>query len=342
MRAGGAALREEKTGTTGIDLGPEVRAAQEQLKQAFDGQDDRALAQLLKLLESTLGARRDEWSTATTRALFDAALAVESCRLRSAEHEARWLQLTGFCLRPGLGAPLDSWRTRQMWRVFNENLAFEKSEANRLAWWILWRRIAGGLSKGQQEQIYDRLAQLFLPGVRQKKLLHKFKPSSQEVAEMWRTLANLERLPVAHKIKLGDELARRLESKKGRSEVIHYWALGRIGARVPLYGPLDAVVPPQRAEAWLAALLAQEWPEPEKIGFAAAQLGRRTGDRARDIDEEARRHLVHRLRSVAGMERTARLVEEVVALEAVEERVALGDTLPAGLRLIADDEAAAG
>ena len=32
------------------------------------------------------------------------------------------------------------------------------------------------------------------------------------------------------------------------------------------------------------------------------------------------------------------LVEQVVALEAREERVALGDTLPAGLRLVIDDE----
>jgi hypothetical protein len=31
------------------------------------------------------------------------------------------------------------------------------------------------------------------------------------------------------------------------------------------------------------------------------------------------------------------LVEEVVELEAREERVALGDTLPAGLKLIAQD-----
>jgi hypothetical protein len=32
------------------------------------------------------------------------------------------------------------------------------------------------------------------------------------------------------------------------------------------------------------------------------------------------------------------LVEQVVALEAREERVALGDTLPAGLKLLGDDE----
>jgi hypothetical protein len=47
------------------------------------------------------------------------------------------------------------------------------------------------------------------------------------------------------------------------------------------------------------------------------------------------------LRGLPGGERPARLVAEAIALEAREERVALGDTLPPGLRLVADDEAEA-
>jgi predicted RNA-binding protein len=37
-----------------------------------------------------------------------------------------------------------------------------------------------------------------------------------------------------------------------------------------------------------------------------------------------------------GGERGAVLIEQVVTLEAREERVVLGDTLPAGLRLVGD------
>jgi hypothetical protein len=74
------------------------------------------------------------------------------------------------------------------------------------------------------------------------------------------------------------------------------------------------------------------------MAFPAAQLGRRTGDRARDVDEATRARLAARLRSIPGGERTARLVEEVVALEAREERVAFGDSLPAGLRRLDLDE----
>ena len=336
MRAGGASQGSEAAASDPDPRAPEGRAL---IAQAFSGGGPLKPAGLMKALEEVLAARRDEWSLATSRAMFDGALEVEEERRRSPDHEARWLNLCGFTLRPGRGATLDEWRTRQMWRIFNLGLAHEKAEACRLAWWIVWRRIAGGMSQGQQEQLYDRLAQLFLPSFKQKKKLAEIKPTREETAEMLRTLANLERLTVSSKIKLGDEVVRRLgEGRKAREDGLNFWALGRIGARAPLYGPVNTVVPPQRAGEWLAAALEMDWPDPEKAAFPMAQLGRRTGDRARDLDDDLRARLSTRLRAVPGGERLARLVDEVVALEAREERVALGDTLPAGLRLLPDGD----
>jgi hypothetical protein len=241
-------------------------------------------------------------------------------------------------LRPGTGAPLDAWRSRVMWGVFNENLAHGKSEPGKLAWWIAWRRIAGGLAKGQQDQIYDRLAQLLLPSAKQQKKLAELKASKQELSEIWRLVASLERLPTGHKHKLGDELIRRMESRKGREDATHLWALSRVGARVPLYGPLNAVVPASKCAEWIGHLLRWDWPEPDKVAFPLAQLGRRTGDRARDLDDATRSKLADAVRAMPGGDRAVVLIEQVVALEAREERVALGDTLPAGLKLVLDDE----
>jgi hypothetical protein len=128
-----------------------------------------------------------------------------------------------------------------------------------------------------------------------------------------------------------------MESKKGLSEPLYFWALGRIGARIPLYGPLNSVVPPKRAETWLEQLLAVEWPTLNKSAFPMAQLGRKTGDRGRDLGDDVRERLVSRLLQAENGERMARLVSQVVELDAREERVALGDTLPAGLHLVSDD-----
>lgn len=335
MRKGGAAsapaASEASSGDEPAALHPRLEEAKAMLAAAFTG-SAAALASVGKDLETLLDARRDDWSLSTIRALFDALIDLPGAR-RDAEHEQRWLHWLGFCLRPGRGAPLDAWRGRRMWGVFNEGLAHPRSEPSRLAWWITWRRVGGGLNKGQQDQLYDRLAPLLLPNAKQAKKLAEVKASKQELAEMWRTAASLELISPGQKGKLGDELVARLAVRKGREDASNLWSLSRLGARVMLYGPLNTVVSAKKIGEWLPTLITGEWPEPEKVAFALAQLGRRTGDRSRDLDEALRTRLAAAVRALPGGERAAVLVEQIVELEAREERVAMGDTLPAGLRL---------
>ncbi len=338
MRSGGATSNDADDATS--DAPHEaLPAAAAAITQAFAIGGDR-LAVLMKELETQLGARRDEWNVATIRGLFDALIADAPARRRSPDCEQRWLNLAGFCLRPGVGHALDGWRGQQMWGVFLEGLAFPKSEPARLAWWITWRRISGGLTKGHQEQLFDRLGAALLPGWKQQKKLAELKPSKQELAEMWRTAASLERVPIGAKQRMGDELVRQLEQRKAREDGLPLWALSRIGGRAPLYGPLDAVVPPAVVGKWIDKLVTWDFPDADRAAFPLAQLGRRTGDRGRDLDDTRRAALAGALRQLAGGERAAVLVEQVVALEAREERVALGDTLPAGLRLAPERDAA--
>ena len=69
------------------------------------------------------------------------------------------------------------------------------------------------------------------------------------------------------------------------------WTLGRLGSRVPLYGPLNTIINAQRAADWLTALMKVEMGDPSQ-SFSLMQLARRTGDRYRDPPESLRHDVV--------------------------------------------------
>ena len=110
-------------------------------------------------------------------------------------------------------------------------------------------------------------------------------------------------------------------------------AIGRIGARVPVYASVHHVVPAKVAEVWLDRLLKQKWESVTTAPHAAVQLARVTGDRARDVPEKLRLEVAKRLAAVNAKEAWVRAVKELVDV-GEEERVAiLGEGLPIGLRL---------
>ena len=87
------------------------------------------------------------------------------------------------------------------------------------------------------------------------------------------------------------------------------------------------------AAGWAERLLAAEWTRPEPYAFALAQIARATGDRARDLEPTLRERVARRLETAPHGARAARLVREIVPLEAREEARLLDEALPAGLRL---------
>jgi molecular chaperone DnaK (HSP70) len=285
---------------------------------------------VMKELQAILGSR-DSWSFTTLRALWEPLKELRGGRGKSAAHEARWYNLVGFTLRPGLGYPLDDWRVKETWRLFNAGLVHDKDDPCKLEWWILWRRVSGGLTRTQQDEIFKRVAPHFLPSFAKK--ADRKSPGAQEAAEMWRCVASMERIPAKQKAELGDALLPLVEKKKVSEQSL--WALGRLGARVPLYGPVEGVVARKIAEKWLERVMALEW-KGDVHALAAAEIARASGDRARDLDEALRRRLAKRLEEVSDGARLAKLVLEPTAREAREERLAFGDSLPSGLRLVAE------
>lgn len=290
--------------------------------------EPREVRQLRQTLERLLG-KREDWSLPLLRALFDALWAGAKRRRRSAEHERVWLNLAGYCLRPGSGAPLDGWRVEQLWSLFPQGIQYTTESGNWSEWWTLWRRAAAGLNEAQQLQLLEPLVghlETVADAPRSKSPLH----SSYD--DMVRLAATLEQVPTAHRVDVGHWLLDRWQRQPDKNPP--WWALGRLGARVPLYGSAHHVVPVDTASVWLQVLLGLDWKQTEPAAFAATQLARCSGDRARDLPWPLREQVIARLQAAKAPPTWAAMVREVLALDEADQRRSFGEALPPGLQLL--------
>ena len=303
--------------------------------------DPREVRQLRASLEHLLGGR-ERWTTPLLRRLFDALLARARGRRRSAEHERVWLNLAGYCLRPGFGHPLDEWRIEQLWAMFETGVQYHKDSQVRAEWWTLWRRVAGGLSVEAQLRLLDDFA-FNLQADESERGRRPVTLVDGTEDDMLRVGASLERIPSAYKAEIGDWLmgqimamppAAKIDARAAARYGRYLWALGRVGARQSFHGAAHEVAPGASAESWLGQLLQLDWKKIEPAGFAAAHIARMTGDRSRDVKQEVRDEVLRRLSSSGAPASWSAMVREVVELDQAVETRMLGDALPPGLKLL--------
>ena len=311
----------------------QLAAAVETLQSVFPSNEGPGAGDpltLTRVLEDRLGTGKDAWPVAAIRKLWDTIWQGQTQRGRSAPHEARWLNLSGFLLRPGFGAELDDWRIQQLWKLKTLGPRFPKAAQCRAEWWNMWKRVAGGLSRQQQIQLHNEVAPYLLPRIRSK-LKSAPKAGPQELREYWQLMASCERLSAEMKAELGNALLPAIV--KGKATEVEIWALGRLGARAPFYGPLNCVVARDVVTQWVEALLAAEWAKREALSFTLVQLARCVGDRERDLNPQLRAQVAQRLTPLPAGERAARLVTELVPLGTQERARILDESLPAGLQI---------
>jgi molecular chaperone DnaK (HSP70) len=246
-------------------------AARELVLATFTS-DAVAPAELPSKLESTLGLGRNSWPVDIARRLADVFLELIEARKRSAPHEVRWLNLGGFCLRPGFGFIGDEYRIEQVRRIHAAGPAFANQAQNEIDWWIFWGRLAGGLNRNQQVDIVQRLLPALLPkpGKKQPRL------NNSLLREMWRAACSMELIPAQNRSQLGDALVKQGRESGFNDTVL--WCLSRLGARQLFYGPANQVLNPSVATRWIEALLIVP-----KSDDALVSLARRTGDPVRDV-----------------------------------------------------------
>lgn len=317
-----------------VKLHPKLNECKELIARLYSGNkksaESKEIKTLAKDLEKKLG-KREEWDFTTLRQLFDTFAQGRKRRRRSEQHEKNWLRLAGFALRPGFGDPTDSWRIEQVWGLYQQNIQF-KNHQGWTDWWVFWRRIAGGLSQEQQETILADIAKYLHPGAMKN-------PQSAKAAQdmgyesMVRLSASLEHLEVEDKVLLATWFLSKAINHN-QFEQAHWWAMGRLASRTPLYGSQHNVIPREQAEQWLPKLLEQNWQKEPMIAFAAVMICRKTGDRLFDISDDYREQVLTKLKQSKVPESWVSLVEEVKELSESESKRIFGDALPSGLTLV--------
>ncbi|WP_085343860.1 Hsp70 family protein [Vibrio sp. ArtGut-C1] len=317
-----------------VKLHPKLNECKELIARLYSGNkksaESKEIKTLAKDLEKKLG-KRDEWDFTTLRQLFDTFAQGRKRRRRSEQHEKNWLRLAGFALRPGFGDPTDSWRIEQVWGLYQQNIQF-KNHQGWTDWWVFWRRIAGGLSQEQQETILADIAKYLHPSAMKN-------PQSAKAAQdmgyesMVRLSASLEHLEVEDKVLLATWFLSKAINQN-QFEQAHWWAMGRLASRTPLYGSQHNVIPREQAEQWLPKLLEQNWQKEPMIAFAAVMICRKTGDRLFDISDDYREQVLMKLKQSKVPESWVSLVKEVKELSESESKRVFGDALPSGLTLV--------
>jgi hypothetical protein len=285
-----------------------------------------APASLVGELESVTGLKRESWPIATARAFCDVLLEVADGRKLSPQHEVRWLNFFGYCLRPGFGDPHDSSRMIQVRRIYQAGLAFPRELQCQIDWLVMWRRIGAGLSSTHHHELRNYLGDL---GIGRKK------PGTRLNAQLehdgWRLLASLEHLSGATRAALGSELLRKLRKEPTDSGWL--WSLGRLGVRIPLYGSLSCLIPAETAADWITALL--DLPElTHEMASAVVQLGRRVDHHTRDVSQDVVRSAIAKLKSAgAADDILLRPLREYTSPARADVVRTFGESLPKGLEL---------
>ncbi len=305
-----------------------LEGAKQLIKNLFSPVSSLKPSQIMEHLEAKIGMPRREWKSSLLRELWASILKSAPHRKLSTEYEGRWWNLAGFTLRPGFGFPLDDFRIKELWKIILADLKGPKTAEVFAQMCICLRRVAGGFSKGQQMQLASELMESFFDK-RSGKIEVKRKSELYLYSETIRTLAALERLDMALKIKLGNALVKRLLCDLPANH--DYWALGRIGGRCLVYGSIGQIVPKENVSQWIEQLLCHQpaTENREAMLFLLRQLARKTDQRELNISD----FLIKKVLETYSQENLKEYLLEEKELTELEREQVFGDQLPAGLIL---------
>jgi molecular chaperone DnaK (HSP70) len=294
---------------------------------AFSKDPTVKLEHLMENVEKVLEKPKQDFYPSALRGLFDVLLANSEGRLLSKQHSDRFYNIAGFFLRPGFGYPLDDFRIKDLWKIIltdnNSNRHFEGNIQSL----ICFRRIAGGLNKGQQMQ----LAKELIPEFKNGKIEIKSKADLYHYSEKIRAFASFEFIDVQTKIKVGNAILERIE--KGLATDADYFALGRIGSRLLVYGTLNCLIPLKTIKVWIERLLVAKNLSEVKLSFLLSLLAAKTDLAEFNISDELVDKILKHFESKDQYEKLHKHLTTRAYFTEAEQAAIFGESLPLGISL---------
>ena len=305
----------------------EISEVLDMVRSSFSGtSDSKTIASLVKRIAGVLDRKKEQWPLTLIRTISDELLELVERRKATTELESRWMNLLGFCLRPGRGDGFDAHRVKTLWKIYKSGPLHTKNPQVRSEWWIMWRRVAAGMGPGHQRQISQDLTSVLITGKGKKNRI-----PVQEQLEIWMLIANLEQLLAKDKTRWGRQLLSEIGTPACNPRLL--WSISRIGARELLYGPTDRVIDPDEAFRWCKGLMDITWRTPAHVLPAVTYMARKTGDRIRDLSRSQCDEIIEWMSAFKEAAPHRKQLEEVVPIAAEEESHRFGESLPSGLVL---------
>jgi molecular chaperone DnaK (HSP70) len=277
---------------------------------------------ILKSLERILGPPRQEWNVALLRNLWVSLNERMTGRKLSVEHEEAWLTLAGFLLRPGFGFARDELCMDELWRLLDAGLCFPGKRI-KVQLYILWRRVAGGLTAERQEMLLAGE----LDSIR----------AGRASPELVRLAGSLERLPRETKAELvqifSAQVLRRAEAKQHCAPYLA--ALGLLLSRVPLYGGPETVLLPEFVANAYEAFKDFDWVDPEllEIHNLFLRAARVVDDRNLDVPKSLRNQIARKLENAGVAPMRTATISTFTPIGTIDRTALYEEALPPGLVL---------
>ena len=277
---------------------------------------------ILKLLERILLLPRHEWNAALLRTLWPPLNEGTAGRKHSVEHEETWFALAGFLLRPGFGYTGDGLRIDELWQTHIAGFCFP-GKRSKVQAYILWRRVAGGLTPERQEVLLASELESIRKG--------------SASPELVRLAGSLERLPRMLKEELIQtfiaQILQRVEAKQHCAPYLG--ALGLLLNRTPLYAGPEVVVMPDFVARAYAAFQHFDWSEPalSELHNLFLRAARVVDDRNLDVPKSLRNQIARKLEGAGLAPMRTATMKAYTPVGRMDRTNLYGEALPMGLVL---------